>query len=62
MTYYAPVAVTRHVRPVNTMVNHNVRQRNLSSQGLIMLHRNNNYSNTMRPCIYICKRKHIHWM
>ena len=34
----------------------------LNSQGLIMLHRNNNYSNTMRPCVYICKRNKIHWM
>lgn len=34
----------------------------LNSQKLIMLHRNNNYSNTMRPCVYICKRDKIHWM
>lgn len=34
----------------------------LNSQGLIMLHRNNNYSNTMRPCVYLCKRNKIHWM
>lgn len=51
----------------NSTANHakvtrNVRQANMARNGLIMLHRNNNYSNTMRPCVYICARDKIQWM
>ena len=56
-TYYDSINT-----PVVPRINRNVRQSNLAHRGLIMLHRNSNYSNTMHPCIYICKRDKIRWM
>ena len=40
----------------------NVRMRTLARNGLVLLYRNNNYSNTMKQCVYICDRKKIHWI
>ena len=63
MTFYASKEqVDRN--QINKRKNNTVSDKTaaLNSQGLIMLHRNNNYSNTMRPCVYICKRNKIHWM
>jgi len=62
MTFYASRETVNNVLPKNYASSTNIRQSTLASQGLIMLHRNNNYSNTMRPCVYICKRNKIHWM
>ena len=63
MTYYADsnqISITQKNKRMNAGVS--AKTAALNSQGLIMLHRNNNYSNTMRPCVYLCKRDKIHWM
>ena len=63
MTFYEERNVNKRPEYQQRMnVVSNTRQSTLASQGLIMLHRNNNYSNTMRRCVYICKRDKIHWM
>lgn len=40
----------------------NIRMRTLARNGLVLLYRNNNYSNTMKQCVYICDKNKIHWM
>lgn len=63
MTFYASTSEINKTQ-INKRMHTTVSAKTaaLNSQGLIMLHRNNNYSNTMRPCVYICKRNKIHWM
>ena len=40
----------------------NIRMRTLARNGLVLLYRNNNYSNTMKQCAYICDKNKIRWM
>ena len=40
----------------------NIRQKTLAQNGLVLLYRNNNYSNTMKQCVYICDKNKIHWI
>ena len=65
MTFYASRDVVNNVKPrnlKNSRVNESTKK--LLSQGYIILTRNNNYSNTMMPCKYICKLDHVKnkWM
>ena len=40
----------------------NIKMKTLARNGLVLLYRNNNYSNTMKQCTYICDKNKIRWM
>jgi hypothetical protein len=61
-TYYESRNVNRNAVHPTVAVHQNTRAAQLNKQGFIMLHRNNNYSNTMRPCVYVCERSKIRWI
>ena len=62
MTYYANRNTVNNIKPRNMKVVTNLKKATLAKAGLVLLSRNNNYSNTMLPCVYLCKTKNIKWM